>query len=73
MRPWHRFIWLWLGVVSLSGWLAHSIGCACAADLSVLRVGVCPKSPPMIFKEGDRIVGVEAELAAALGQDLRAG
>ncbi len=34
-----------------------------------LRVGVCPNSPPMIFKQGDRIVGVEADLAEALGRE----
>ncbi len=41
-----------------------------AADPTILRVGVSPQSPPMIFKQGDRIVGVEAELAEALGRDL---
>ena len=43
---------------------------AVAPDPAVLRVGVCPNSPPMIFKEGGRITGVEADLAQALGQDL---
>jgi polar amino acid transport system substrate-binding protein len=41
-----------------------------AADPAVLRVGVCPNSPPMIFKEGERVTGVEADLAEALGRDL---
>jgi polar amino acid transport system substrate-binding protein len=35
-----------------------------------LRVGVAPVSPPMIFKEGTRIVGVEADFAQALGKEL---
>lgn len=43
---------------------------AVAAAPTVLRVGVNPQSPPMVFKQGDRIVGVEAELAEALGRDL---
>jgi polar amino acid transport system substrate-binding protein len=36
----------------------------------VLRVGVTANSPPMIFKENGQYVGVEAELAAALGKEL---
>ena len=39
-----------------------------AAD--ALRVGVAPVSPPMIFKEGGRIVGLEADFAQALGKEL---
>lgn len=35
-----------------------------------LRVGICPKSPPMIFKEAGRVTGVEADFAQALGQAL---
>jgi polar amino acid transport system substrate-binding protein len=43
---------------------------AVAPDPAILRVGVSPNAPPMIFKEGERMVGVEAELAQALGKDL---
>lgn len=35
-----------------------------------LRVGVTPVFPPMIFREGGKIVGVEADFAAALGREL---
>jgi ABC-type amino acid transport substrate-binding protein len=35
-----------------------------------LRVGVSPVFPPMVFKQGKEIVGVEADLARALGQEL---
>lgn len=35
-----------------------------------LRVGVAPEMPPMIFKEGKEIVGMEADLARALGRGL---
>jgi ABC-type amino acid transport substrate-binding protein len=35
-----------------------------------LRVGVAPSSPPMIFKQGKEIAGVEADLAQALGKEL---
>jgi len=35
-----------------------------------LRVGVTPIFPPMIYREGGKIVGVEADFAAALGKEL---
>lgn len=35
-----------------------------------MRVGVSPVFPPMIFKEGGKIVGVEADFAQALGREL---
>ncbi len=41
-----------------------------AGTAAVLRVGVDPNLPPMIFKEGKNIAGVEADLAQALGRDL---
>jgi polar amino acid transport system substrate-binding protein len=46
--------------------------CVGAAETNpgVLRVGVTPNSPPMVFKSDGRIVGVEAELAEALSQQL---
>jgi polar amino acid transport system substrate-binding protein len=36
----------------------------------VLRVGVSPQSPPMIFKEGRNLAGVEVDFAQALGKEL---
>jgi polar amino acid transport system substrate-binding protein len=61
-------------------WLAAVLG-GCAADQAApgapapagarpLRVGVTPAHPPLIFKLGDRITGVEADLALRLGQAL---
>ena len=41
-----------------------------AAEAVPLRVGVTPAFPPMIFKEGGKITGVEADFAKALGQEL---
>ncbi|TNF56995.1 transporter substrate-binding domain-containing protein, partial [bacterium] len=35
-----------------------------------LRVGVTPDYPPVIFKQGDRISGIEADLAHRLGESL---
>ena len=44
-------------------------------DKNVLRVGVSANSPPLIFKQGQKIVGLEAdlarELAVYLGKSLR--
>jgi ABC-type amino acid transport substrate-binding protein len=41
-----------------------------AQQQAALRVGVSPNLPPMIFKEGKNIVGVEADFAQALGRAL---
>jgi len=41
-----------------------------AADPGILRVGVTPDAPPIIFKENDEIVGLEADMAKALAADL---
>ena len=44
-------------------------------DKNVLRVGVSTSSPPLIFRQGNKIVGLEAdlarELATYLGKSLR--
>jgi polar amino acid transport system substrate-binding protein len=36
-----------------------------------LLVGVTPNYPPIIFKQGDNVVGVEADLARLLGKELK--
>ncbi len=41
-----------------------------AADPTVLRVGVTPNAPPVIFKQDGEIAGIEADLAQALGGEL---
>ena len=41
-----------------------------AKDASTLRVGVTPTFPPMVFKQGGELVGVEIDLARALGAKL---
>ena len=40
------------------------------SEKAVLRVGVSPVFPPMVFKQGRELVGVEVDLARALGQHL---
>ncbi len=47
-----------------------AIGMAPTAAPSPLRVGVSPDSPPMVFKQGQQVRGLEADLAAALGDAL---
>ena len=41
-----------------------------AGGSSTLRVGVSPVFPPMVFKQGGQLAGVEVDLARALGQKL---
>jgi ABC-type amino acid transport substrate-binding protein len=41
-----------------------------AGSKSTLRVGVAPNMPPMVFKEGGGIAGIEADLANVLGREL---
>lgn len=50
--------------------LAGDTGPSPAAGAAPLRVGVAPNSPPMIFKEGKSVVGIEADFAKALGREL---
>jgi len=54
------------------------LGCATTQDTktivepkqNTLRVGITPSYPPVIFKLGDKIAGVEADLAQQLGKEL---
>ncbi len=56
-------------------------GCATTGDdktlpqpiiqkVQALRVGINPTAPPLIFKQGTRTVGLEADLARALAQEM---
>ena len=40
------------------------------SEPAALRVGVTASFPPMIYKEGGKLVGVEADFAKALGEEL---
>ena len=64
----HRF-WIWLCIL-----ITLSLITACEttrskrtadvkSDENILRVGVSPNAPPIIYKQGDKIVGLEAEFA----------
>lgn len=67
-----------LKVVILMNVLLFLVGCA-AADRTPqiaekgpppLRVGITPNYPPLIFKQGENITGIEADLARRLGEAL---
>lgn len=45
-------------------------GARSATENAPLRIGVTPNSPPMVFKEGGRLTGLEIDLAGALAKDL---
>ncbi len=61
------------GCVSTDQKAAESI--VIAPDKNILRVGVTPNAPPLIFKQANKVVGLEAdfarELAKYLGKSLR--
>jgi ABC-type amino acid transport substrate-binding protein len=51
--------------------LAAVFGQNCpAGEPTPMRVGVAPVFPPVIYKEGGKIVGIEADQAQALGAEL---
>lgn len=65
------------GFLLAAGWLAGSFFAAkllaadpAAATAEPLRVGVSPVFPPMVFKQGKELVGVEVDMARLLGQYL---
>jgi polar amino acid transport system substrate-binding protein len=67
----------WRSVATLAGWfaLALCVSTMFAADppsatSEPLRVGVSPVFPPMVFKQGKELAGVEVDLARALGEHL---
>ena len=61
-----RTIFLFLLASVLAGCVAPSV----APDPSILRVGVTPDSPPIIFKRDGQISGIEADFAWKLGEAL---
>jgi ABC-type amino acid transport substrate-binding protein len=67
MAAWRRSILLWL-IIGLAA-------CAQATrqqpvDQNVLRVGITPNAPPLIFKQGSEIVGLEADFARQFAKFL---
>jgi polar amino acid transport system substrate-binding protein len=50
--------------------LALLLAPLCLSAAEVLRVGITPTTPPMIYHEGKAVIGMEADLARALGEHL---
>jgi polar amino acid transport system substrate-binding protein len=44
--------------------------CAISEGGQPLRVGITPDYPPLVFRQGDHVAGIEAELAMMLGEEL---
>jgi polar amino acid transport system substrate-binding protein len=61
-------LWLLAGCTSTSQRAASSA--VIPPDKSILRVGVSTNAPPLIYKQGNKIVGLEAEFAQELAKDL---
>jgi ABC-type amino acid transport substrate-binding protein len=64
---------LFLALPALALGLIASIGVAAepkTGEQAPLRVGVSPVFPPMVFKQGSELVGVEVDLARSLGEKL---
>ena len=63
-----------MGVVWIAGCTSISqqtpAPSATVADANVLRVGISPNAPPLIFKRGNKVVGLEADLARELAKYL---
>lgn len=78
LSPWPLGVWgTRRGFLQAAGWLAVAlcVPLGLAADFSAaaggpLRVGVSPVFPPMVFKQGKELVGVEVDLARLLGIHL---
>ena len=61
----HRIAFVWVLLLSMiSAWGDPPAGPA------PLKVGVSPQFPPMIYKEGDTLAGLEVDFAKALGKEL---
>lgn len=57
-------------LTSLAALLAGCTTSRVAPDPSILRVGVSPRSQPVIFRQDGQIAGIEADLARRLGEAL---
>jgi ABC-type amino acid transport substrate-binding protein len=60
----------WNTIIALGVFLNVAVDVRAWDATVALRVGVAPVSPPMIFKEGSKITGLEADFAQALGKYL---
>jgi len=61
-----------LGLLLLGAGLSGCATSTGSGQARILRVGVTPNEPPIIYKEGGRVAGLEAELARKLAARLDA-
>src|SRR5262245_58287864 len=67
----NRPLKIWMAIlVGFHLSIAATIEHARATEILGLRVGVSPVFPPMVFKQGKNLAGVEIELARALGDAM---
>jgi ABC-type amino acid transport substrate-binding protein len=67
-------MFIMLAIIALGGWAVDPPNIeaqAAQAQKGLLRVGVTPNYPPMIFKLQGKISGLEADLAVLLGSALQ--
>jgi polar amino acid transport system substrate-binding protein len=71
-RPWAIILCLFIAclVTACASDGQKSVTVHVPPSEDVLRVGVSPTAPPLIYKEGDDIVGLEADLAKGLAKSL---
>lgn len=77
MRRFRAEVVLFLGIVGLGLWVS---GCGTVAENgvkskagegeNVLRVGITPTSPPLVFREEGHLTGLEIDLARQLGEAM---
>jgi polar amino acid transport system substrate-binding protein len=61
-----RMVFLLFAITLVSGCQTTNV----APDPTLLRVGVSPRSQPMVFKQNGQIMGIEADFAHKLGEAL---
>jgi ABC-type amino acid transport substrate-binding protein len=71
----NKLTFIMLALIVLCGWAVDPLQPAAAdrpqqAQHALLRVGVTPNYPPIIFKLKGQIIGMEADFAVRLGQAL---
>jgi ABC-type amino acid transport substrate-binding protein len=64
------FFLVFAAVLLLGSFTAALPGEAASEGAPPLRVGITPVFPPLVFRQGDRLAGIEIELARMLGEEL---
>lgn len=70
LNPHHRRSFIQLCLVLAAALAGGQLAAQIEAAKPPLRVGISPVFPPMVFKQGKELAGVEVDLARALGEHL---